>query len=164
MIDVKSAKWRPGFRNRVKAEVVLVEVEALREEKGIVKPADVVDRARRKRSPLHPQFEWDDSVAAERHREWQARQMLANLVVVSVVKGKVVQQAPVYVSVSSPEHGGERGYMLTTDVVVNEDLRLQALEDALKMLTALRRRYGSLRELVLLLEGFEDDLREAMTS
>jgi hypothetical protein len=39
-------------------------------------PGAVVDAARSKASPLHPHFEWDDAVAAEKHREVQARQLI----------------------------------------------------------------------------------------
>jgi hypothetical protein len=164
MIETKSAKWRPGYRNRVKAEIALVEIEKLEAARGIVTPRAVVDLARRKRNPLHPQFEWDDSVAAERHREQQARQMLANLVTVSIIAGEEVREAPVYVSVHSPEHDGQRGYMRVTKVVLNEDLRQEALEETQRMIRGLRRRFSALTGLVQLLEQFEDEVREALAS
>lgn len=164
MIETKSAKWRPGFRSNVKPDVVLAEVEAMREETGIVKPGDVVARARPKRSPLHRAFEWSDTKAAGSYRTWQARKLLANLVVVTIVGEGEIIEAPVYVSVFSEEHDGERGYARVTQVLNDEDLRLQALSDTLKALNGLRRRYNHLKELAEILDGFEVEVREALAS
>lgn len=48
---------------------------------GILHPADVVEAARPPESPLHGEFEWDDSVAAEKWRIEQAREMIRVTVV-----------------------------------------------------------------------------------
>lgn len=40
---------------------------------------DVVDAARSELSPIHEIFEWDDTVAAENYRVWQARKLIATV-------------------------------------------------------------------------------------
>lgn len=46
-----------------------------------VTPAEIVDAARPKRSPIHNAFTWDDQVAAERWRLDEARHLVQHLVV-----------------------------------------------------------------------------------
>ena len=55
---------------------LIAQLEAVREEHGALTPALLVDVARDPDHPLHPRFEWDDSVAAEKWRLEQAGQLL----------------------------------------------------------------------------------------
>ena len=43
---------------------------------GVLQVDDVLHEARDEGSPLHKHFEWDDSVAAEAHRRYQARVLI----------------------------------------------------------------------------------------
>jgi hypothetical protein len=52
------------------------ELMKIRKKKGALTPAIVVDAARNKKSPLHDQFEWDDTVAAEKYRRDQAHRLI----------------------------------------------------------------------------------------
>lgn len=63
-------------------EVVQEVLEGLLEEHGEITPELVVDAARPADSPIHSQFEWDDSVAAEAHRRGQARKLIRKVRVV----------------------------------------------------------------------------------
>lgn len=49
---------------------------AVREERGKLTPATVVDAARDPEHPLHARFEWDDTVAAEKYRHHQAHELI----------------------------------------------------------------------------------------
>lgn len=51
-------------------------------ESGEVTPERIVDDARPPDSPIHPLFEWDDAVAAERYRHGQATHYLTNIYVI----------------------------------------------------------------------------------
>jgi len=56
--------------------------EALRsiwEQDGNVTTNAVVDAARPVKAPLHPVFEWDDAVGAEKYRQWQARVLIRSV-------------------------------------------------------------------------------------
>lgn len=74
--------FRPGARVRgVDPDVAGRELKQL-EKRGPLTPQSVVDASRNPRAPLHPCFEWDDSVAAESHRRWQARNLIMSVVVI----------------------------------------------------------------------------------
>jgi hypothetical protein len=49
---------------------------------GEITPQEVVAAARSAEHPLHPVFEWDDTVAAEGYRKSQARDLLRSVVAV----------------------------------------------------------------------------------
>ena len=93
---------------------------------GVLMVDDVLNEARDENSPLHEHFEWDDSVAAETHRRYQAR------VLIQRCKITLVDSAPTqiraFVSLQSDrELGG--GYRLTTTVMDDEAMREELLRD-----------------------------------
>lgn len=51
----------------------------IREARGALTPAAVVDTARDPTHPLHSRFEWDDAVAAEAHRRAQAAKLIRSV-------------------------------------------------------------------------------------
>lgn len=73
--------WSYGHVGGVQAEVAAGIVQEIHATHGSVTPEAVVEVARPVDAPLHPAFEWDDSVAAEAYRENQARGLLGKLVV-----------------------------------------------------------------------------------
>ena len=93
---------------------------------GVLMVDDVLNEARDENSLLHEHFEWDDSVAAETHRRYQAR------VLIQRCKITLVESAPTeiraFVSLQSDrELGG--GYRLTTTVMDDEAMREEFLRD-----------------------------------
>lgn len=52
------------------------ELDRLAQQYGFLNPEMVVEEARPPDSPLHPYFDWDDSVAAEKWRREQAHQLI----------------------------------------------------------------------------------------
>lgn len=63
-------------------ESVASRLAELYSEHGKLTPALVVADAQSKKSPLHECFEWDDSVAARKHRENQARTLIRSVKVI----------------------------------------------------------------------------------
>lgn len=51
-------------------------LHAIRDEAGSLTPRIVVDVARDPEHPLHGRFEWDDSIAGEKYRLAQARELI----------------------------------------------------------------------------------------
>jgi hypothetical protein len=70
-----------GFRE-VSAQVVGETIDRMMETRGEITPAEVVEESRPANAPLHPLFEWDDSVAAEKYREDQARAVIRSYVII----------------------------------------------------------------------------------
>ena len=60
----------------VDAQTAGSELDRIRQRDGTIRPAAVVDEARPEEAPLHPAFEWRDTVAAEQWREHQASTLI----------------------------------------------------------------------------------------
>lgn len=113
---------------------------------GIVKPIDVVEAAKDISSPIHKEFEWDVDKAAVTAWKQRARQMLNHLViVVDVNKSDPEHTPPAFINVQITR--GSRGYASTDAVALSEDWRSYALDQCMKMLTGLKRRFNHLSEL-----------------
>lgn len=111
---------------------------------GLLLPEVVVNAARPPSSPLHSYFTWDDSAAAEKHRLWEARQLLR--VTVEYIKhGGKDRSYQVFCSLTSDREEG--GYRVTASVLSNAQLRAQLLEDAHEEMRTFQRKYHALTEL-----------------
>ena len=131
------------------AQIVGEELERIRAKEGKLTAPVVVEEARPEDAPLHPSFEWDDQIAAERYREDQARQIIRSVRVVKVVEDgpgdRKVINVRKYVSVK-PD-GESRHYLPAEDAMIREDLKQQLLKQVLAQLEGLKRRYAQLEEL-----------------
>lgn len=58
------------------------ELMAIREQRGVLSPAVVVEEAAAESHPLHSHFEWDDSVAGPKWRYHQAGQLIRSVQVI----------------------------------------------------------------------------------
>lgn len=125
---VRSAKkfvFRNGSRvSGVNAQSVGEELQRINEERGALRPSEVVNEARPESSPLHPAFEWNDSVAADEWRMHTARNLIRSVHVVDDSEEPVA----VYVSVQSPV--GKREYQPVEIVVNRPDLYGMAVYEA----------------------------------
>jgi hypothetical protein len=134
------SRWASGG---VSAQVVGERLEEIRRGRRLT-PKAVVDDARPARSPLHPCFEWNDSLAAEKYRLEQARGLIQNVVVVyEAPKGK---KLPVRAFVSVTKNN-EREYTSISAAVRSPNLRQQLLEEALAEIVLWRQKYSRLQEL-----------------
>lgn len=150
---------------RAHVATVAEELERLRRTAadGILQPRAVVEAARDPESPLHPEFEWDDTDAAEKWRLYQARNLI-NVVVRYVDAGHGKQIAcRVYASLTS-DRQGEGGYRLVTDVLADSALRQQLLADARADMKRFRDKYRDLEELADVFEAMEATEQEAVTA
>lgn len=136
-------QWRDGARFPVKAQVAgerLAELRAENDER--LTPEIVVDDARPEEATLHPCFEWDDAEAAEKYRHEQARSLIRSVRVLTMPDRP---PAMAYVNVSIPDVGPS--YVTTARAMSDDDLREQAIADALSGLRAWQRRHEHLTEL-----------------
>jgi hypothetical protein len=116
------------------------ELEARRNEHGKIVPTEVVAWARKNpKSRLHAQLEWNDSIAAERYRIDQVRELLQ----VHIVDPQGHRR---YISLSIDRNNGG-GYRSMSDVESRQDLRAIMLQDALGELERVERLYHVLKEL-----------------
>ena len=142
--DRVTYRWKEGTRFAVRADAAGAAIEQIRRRNGgQVTPASVVDAARDPAHPLNPAFLWDDTEAAERYRQQQARMLINSIRV--VVTGGGVERRTAYVSVHVREGG--RAYLPTSVVLSDAEYRSQALAEAMAALNGWRERYRHLTEL-----------------
>lgn len=128
----------------MKKQKVINELKSIaKKHKGVLRPEVVVEYARNKNNPLHNYFEWDDSVAGERYRLWQARQLI-----VSVEYEPSANKKPVNVFVSLTSDRQKGGYRLMEEVLDDKQYRSILLKDALNEMQLFQEKYKILSELV----------------
>lgn len=116
-----------------------------------ITPENVLNKARDEETELHKCFEWDDSVASEKYRLIQARDVIRHFVVIAHDES---EEEPVKV----------RSYQVTTQRNVYEPTRLflqkpdeykALLERAKNELDNFKRRYQQLVELEEIFESID---------
>lgn len=127
--------WKSGSRQKVSAQIA-GEVCAELERKGGLNASNLVDVSRPEDAPLHGEFEWDDSIAAEEFRKSQARNLISHLIVVSDVEAAEPVRAFFNVSEETPTYDSFK------TVIENEDKYEQLKRRAIKELVAIQRRYA----------------------
>lgn len=112
--------------------------------KGELTPADVVDDAKSKNSPLHSFFEWSDTAAAQQYRLQQARGLIRAVVAVVTSKEEPAKRMQAFVHV--PESGAPH-YRATDHALASERTREMILRQAYREFRAWQKRYEHLEEL-----------------
>lgn len=137
-------RWKEGARMAADAAKVGPELERIRiRHNGRLEPDWVVHEAKAEASPLHPLFEWNDTIAAQNYRVDQARGVIRSI---EVVIEDRPEQKPVRAFVSVVREN-DRTYTSVQDAMSDPKLREQVLRAALAELEAWRRRYAELVEL-----------------
>jgi len=136
------------MKNKVIAELKRIAAE----NNGLLQPEVVVAEAKPETSPLHSRFEWDNTVAGQNYRIWQARQLIR--VVVEVVAG-TDRTTNVFVSLTSDREKESGGYRILTHVLSDNEMRHQLLADALSDLELFREKYKELRELAVIFSAIK---------
>jgi hypothetical protein len=113
---------------------------------GELQPRAIVEAARVDDSPLHRQFDWDDTEAAEKWRLHQARQLIRVIVAYEPVGDGKSVPCRVFVSLT-PDREAESGYRLTASVLADPDQRRQLLADARADMKRFTAKYQALAEL-----------------
>lgn len=152
-------RWKQGSHHQIAPAVAHEAIEAIRHKNGGEASAEaVVKAAAAKRNPLHPEFTWDDSEAANEYRLTQARYMLRNLV---VIREELATDRPqrVYEVVRKPQEGQTRVkhvYRTTEDIMADADMRAELLGRALRELVSIRNRFRDLQELAVVLRAIDE--------
>lgn len=135
------AKWKAGFECLFKADAQLV-ADEISSIVGDPTPDDVLNLARNENTELHKCFTWDDTIAAEKYRKYEARQILCKLVIVEENKPEDRPEIRVFYKVENTE-----GYRPTEFVVKQDDEYMKLLERAYSELRAFKVKYSCLKEL-----------------
>lgn len=120
-------QWREGSRVKLDPQVAGQELERIRTRDGKIETVTVVDEARPEDAPLHPAFEWDDSVAGEKYRLYQARNLVRSIEVAPEKEGKDTLPAFVHIRATTTQEPGY--YQSVTVAARNPDEWASALNE-----------------------------------
>lgn len=121
------------------------EISSLKE----ITPQNVVDLARNENSVIHNDFEWNDTVAGEKYRNIQARQMIQNFAIVREDKEAEPVRA-LQISTTVNEYK-------PVEIILRNDGEYQSLlKRALGDLEAFKHRYQTLTELEPIFEAMKE--------
>ena len=115
---------------------------------GKFTPMEVLEKAKDETTELHKCFEWNDSIAAEKYRLEQAK----NIIRMLVYEKETKEQATVrYYAKTETKHV----YQPTKQFLVQEDEYQGLLRRALAELEAFKNKYHTLTELENIFEAME---------
>lgn len=133
-------QWKTNAHVKAPAQVA-GEICARLENSGGLTPKKLLDESRPVEAPLHGEFEWDDSVAAEAYREGQAAHIIRCIVVRP--EDKVQEPIRAFYNITRSEHE-----YISLNVVLKDPDKIEALlEQAMKDMQAFKTKYSRLNGL-----------------
>ena len=136
-------QWKEGSRHKVPANVAAKVMNKLADENQL-NAETLVDVSRPEEAPMHPEFEWNDAIAAEEWRKEQARSCMRSLVVITESEDDIdVQPTRVFVQIEQ----SSSNYEPMNIVLLHED-KIEALrKQALVELMSFRNKYKQIIDL-----------------
>lgn len=131
-------------------EVLLREV---RDTRGKLTAENVVDEARPVDHPLHPRFEWNDSIAGEEFRIIQARALIRR---VTVTRVTVTTEMPVRVRTFHSIAGPTGRAYEPLDEITEQPMTMRIL------LSQMRRDFAAFKKRYAHMQEFYDMIREEL--
>ncbi|MCI8378663.1 MAG: hypothetical protein HFH72_09115 [Lachnospiraceae bacterium] len=138
------AEWRVKGIYKADAQKVADEIG-----NDKITPQEMIEKARNEKSELHKCFEWNDTIAAEKYRLQQARNVLAML----VFKPKTEEEQQVRIFSLTTE---KSVYQPTKQFLVQSDEYQDLLKRALAELETFKRKYSTLNELEEVFKAIEE--------
>lgn len=150
-------QWRKGSVHPTDPAVAAEALQKLKDQKGgKIEAADLVQAAKSKSHPLHAEFEWSDTKAAQEYRLHQARGVINSLQVVRVERPlEPVRKFQVVSLASSRPDEPKRVYRDIEDILKDPNQRAELLQRALSELLAVRKKYHGLQELAVVFREFD---------
>lgn len=150
-------EWAPGSRHTVSAEIagkVFDELSA----KDALTPQNLVDVSRPEEAPLHKEFEWNDTIAAEEYRKEQARCLIRHLTIVPADNTPPVRM---FFKVAPNESKYEPVHV----ILKNEDKTMALYKQALSEFRSFKWKFQTILKNIKaagLVATLEDKLKEAI--
>ena len=145
----------------VEAQIAGETIEALEKIHGEVTAKLLLDSSRDEKAPLHKCFNWNDTEAAEKYREIQAKKLI-NFIVIEVPKADSEENQTVRAFVNvAPQPVKRHGQFMSTVVAMaDETLRDRILKTALMELKAFQKKYSSFQELSEVFSAINDIIKK----
>ena len=152
---MRKYKARPGYWLKGDAQEIGETIEALTANNGgRITTKQLLAAAKANRSPLHNEFEWDDSVAATLHRMNQAARLARAVVVYEVDIDE--QEAPeTRAFICIRDEDDQPGFESIFTVLDDDDKRAQIFQEARDKITSWRRQYKDLQEFAQIFDAID---------
>lgn len=146
----KGYTWLAGSRHKVDAETAGRVCEELERDGGLTAER-LVEVSRPEDAPLHKEFEWDDTKAAELYRHSQGRTLIRHLVTVETDENGEEYQERVIFHVQS-----ENTYMTKEAIVRNQDALESLKQQAFREMVSFKTKYRRINELQPVFEAMDE--------
>ena len=144
-----SYKYKFDGLHKVSADIAGQICQELTESAEGLTPERLVDISRDVNHPLHAEFEWDDTIAAEAYRVTQAKQLIRDITIVHEESEKKDRGF-----VITP--GGNHVYVPLHDALNNDEWKNNLLVAAKRDMIAFVAKYRRLQELSSVVEPMTD--------
>lgn len=146
--------WK-GFNYGADPNKVGKELEKIEKRDGEITKAAVVEAARPEGNLMHNLFTWDNDVAGEKWREYQAGQIIHALVIVP--EGHSETKGRAFLNIEYGSQPGQKGrFINTVSALTNEDTKSIVLGNALNELEAFKTKYQTLDELAEIFDAIDN--------
>lgn len=161
----KKYSYREGYSFKVPAQIVGETFERIIDSGVQLTAQSFLDESRPEESPTHALFEWDDSIAAEKYRLHQSKNVILQIecVETSIETSETDSEVEVversehqedgqhyrhaYVNVNQKRPGQMGNYVPVQTALSNDEMRIQVLRNAISALRSIERRVNYLEEL-----------------
>lgn len=153
--------WKPGYSPAGVSAQTAHDVISDLYAKGKKTAKDLVDASRADDAPLHRLFEWDDSIAAERFREDQARTIIRHIATIEEPEDmEEMDRRPVIVRSFFHIDDTTSDYEPTTVILQNPDKKMMLLSMARREMEQFKAKYAALTELTGVFDAIDKVLSE----
>ena len=154
--------WKEGSRPGISAESFFKAQQKILRRDGCVTNSAIVNEARPEKSPLHSEFIWDDAVAGEKYREYQAGSLNRKLLVRRKEAPMITTRHLEAVTIPATKDQPARKAYLPADQIMKDPIqRDELLSRAIREAISFRTRYAALSELAKVFAAFDEFLMEA---
>ena len=160
---MKIYEKRAGFRLKNSAQTVGEELDRINTKHGELLPQTVVDESRKKSAVLHPEFEWQDKVAADAFRRDQASKLVRSVTVLAPDLPKTRAFESVTVVRENGPKQEERVYRTREEVMADPEARAELMARAIREAIAFRHRFAELSELAKVFEAIDQFAKKAVS-
>lgn len=146
-------QWKPESRIKIDAQKAGEEMERIRvRNNGRLDIHALVKAAKAKASPFHEHFDWDDKIAADKHRLQQASHLI---VCIEVMIEEQPESKPIRAFVSVVRDA-DRSYTSINHAMSDDELRQQVIRQAWSELAAWKARHAELVEFARVFSVIEE--------
>ena len=139
--------------HKVDADVAGKVMEELADGPGLT-AQNLVNISRPEDAPLHPCFEWNDGIAAEHYREWQARKIIG---AIEIVREDAPKSEPTAIRAFHALRMEEtEGYEHIENIMSDEEKRERLFELAKRDMSIFKEKYRDLQKLSKVFDAMDE--------